>query len=655
MRASISATPALVAGRTLLSLLAAALAIALLQRSRAVERQAVQELRSQEQLLQTVLNALPDGITLCETVAAPGADHPHDFRLRLVNPAAKTASGHPDAIMGRYMSELFPDSVASGRLAQYLQVMATGEVWETEVFVEAQQQWYRLAAAHAGQYLLLLSTDVTARKEQELAALDYQQRRYEAVFNQTDQGMCLLDAEGRFLDVNRTVLRLGGGTPQDYVGRYLGDSQAWTLPGVAAQLRHAIARAAQGENVREEFSLRRGENQVTHTDVSITPVRGEDDSILFLLVEARDITEQVRARQALQASHAALHELSQTLEKRVRERTALLEASQRRVTQLLETIPNMAWTSQPDGTIDYYNQQWADYTGVSAADLLAGGWQHYIHPEDLAHTSAAWRQAIGTGQPLNELRNRWKKVDDGQYRWHLVRAAPLRDAEGTILLWVGSNTDIHQQQLQQQDLERVNADLENFLYSASHDLKTPISNIESLLTALREELDMPPAEAAVPPLLDMMQHSVERFKRVLTDMTDVLRIEKDHDQPVAEVHLATLIEDVCADLRPLLASTGGRLTVDVAACPVLPFAEKNLRSILLNLLSNAFKYRAPRREPEVRLRAHTTDNYYVLSVEDNGLGLTAAQQRKLFGLFRRMHDHVEGTGIGPYIVKKNPY
>jgi two-component system, sensor histidine kinase len=86
---------------------------------------------------------------------------------------------------------------------------------------------------------------------------------------------------------------------------------------------------------------------------------------------------------------------------------------------------------------------------------------------------------------------------------------------------------------------------------------------------------------------------------------------------------------------------------------VLPFAEKNLHSILLNLLSNAFKCRASScREPEVRLQVYTTDSCYVLTVGDNGLGLTADQQPKPFGLFRRMHDHVEGTGIGLYIVKK---
>ena len=87
-------------------------------------------------------------------------------------------------------------------------------------------------------------------------------------------------------------------------------------------------------------------------------------------------------------------------------------------------------------------------------------------------------------------------------------------------------------------------------------------------------------------------------------------------------------------------------------CEVVPFSRKNLRSVLYNLLSNALKYRSPQRELVVQITCTRQTNYQVLSVQDNGMGLTSKQQEKLFGLFKRMHTHVEGSGIGLYMVKK---
>ena len=336
-----------------------------------------------------------------------------------------------------------------------------------------------------------------------------------------------------------------------------------------------------------------------------------------------------------------------------------LEESRARFRQLLETIPNMAWTAQPDGTIDYYNQQWYDYTGLSFTDLGGINWQHHIHPDDFARTEAAWQHSLRTGEPLTTLHNRWRRAADGEFRWHLVRAVALRDAAaGAIRLWVDTNTDVHAQQLQQQQLERVNADLDTFIYAASHDLKTPIHNLEALLLALHEELGATSALADVAPLLAMMQGAADRLKGTIEHLTDVAKLQHLYELPTNEIALVTLVEAVQADLHPLLVATGGQLHLDVVACPTLAFAEKNLRSIVYNLLSNALKYRHPDRVPEVWLRTYPAaidgSHSAVLEVQDNGLGLTLGpeQERKLFALFERLHDHVEGSGMGLYIVKK---
>ena len=205
-----------------------------------------------------------------------------------------------------------------------------------------------------------------------------------------------------------------------------------------------------------------------------------------------------------------------------------------------------------------------------------------------------------------------------------------------------------------QRLQRTNLDLDNFVYTASHDLKAPITNIEGLLQALTEQL--PPEalhEELVEPILERMHGSVDRFKRTLDYLTDVSKLQQEHAQPPEPVDLATMIEEVRQDLGPLLYDTDARVQVDVAACPSISFSVKNLRSVIYNLLSNALKYRHPDRAPDVLIRCHTApDGFVRLLVQDNGLGIDPSQQGRMFGMFQRLHTHVEGSGIGLYMVKK---
>jgi signal transduction histidine kinase len=201
-----------------------------------------------------------------------------------------------------------------------------------------------------------------------------------------------------------------------------------------------------------------------------------------------------------------------------------------------------------------------------------------------------------------------------------------------------------------QQLSRVNADLDSFVYMASHDLRGPINNLEGLVEALQAEL--PDPHAPTGPLLQMMEDAVSRFQRTLGQLGEVLQLHLAADAAAPPVELASVVDDLRQDLLPALQQTGGALEVDADACPVVAIPAKSLRSILYNLLSNALKYRHPDRPPHVRLTCRTQAGYWCLTVQDNGLGLTVAQQAELFALFRRFHDHVEGSGLGLYTVKK---
>jgi signal transduction histidine kinase len=213
-----------------------------------------------------------------------------------------------------------------------------------------------------------------------------------------------------------------------------------------------------------------------------------------------------------------------------------------------------------------------------------------------------------------------------------------------------TNRELHVSNAQ---LTRTNVDLDTFVYTASHDLKAPITNIEGILLALRAQL--PAAvqqEEMVAQLLYMLQGTITRFQLTITQLTDITKLQLAHAGPAEPVQLAPVVEDVRLDLAPLLATAATALAVEVAPELVVSFSPANLRSIVYNLLNNAIKYRSTERPSQVRVQAAQTPQAVVLTVQDNGLGMSELQQRQLFGLFQRLHTHVEGTGVGLYIVKR---
>jgi signal transduction histidine kinase len=202
-------------------------------------------------------------------------------------------------------------------------------------------------------------------------------------------------------------------------------------------------------------------------------------------------------------------------------------------------------------------------------------------------------------------------------------------------------------------LTRTNVDLDTFVYTASHDLKAPITNIESIGLALRDTL--PPEvqqDEVVAHLLELLDTTVARFRLTIDQLTDISKLQLAHAGPAEPLLLAQAIENVRLDLVPALVAANTQLTVEVDAALVVSFSPANLRSIVYNLLSNAIKYRALDQLSQVRVRAAQTAAKVVLTVQDNGLGMSEVQQRQLFGLFQRLHTHVEGTGVGLYITKR---
>jgi signal transduction histidine kinase len=204
-------------------------------------------------------------------------------------------------------------------------------------------------------------------------------------------------------------------------------------------------------------------------------------------------------------------------------------------------------------------------------------------------------------------------------------------------------------------LVRSNTDLDTFIYTASHDLKAPIHNIEGLMKVLIRSLPPESMQSEkITSTAHLIAQSIERFKRTIFHLTEVSKLQKEANQPTVLVALSSVLEEVLLDLAPHIEASSARVEVDVRECEAIEFSEKNLRSILYNLLSNAIKYRSLNHPAIIKVNCQAQPDYHVLTVEDNGLGmdLSGGKREKLFTMFKRFHTHVEGSGIGLYMVKR---
>ncbi|RNI31547.1 hypothetical protein EFB08_03240 [Rufibacter latericius] len=202
------------------------------------------------------------------------------------------------------------------------------------------------------------------------------------------------------------------------------------------------------------------------------------------------------------------------------------------------------------------------------------------------------------------------------------------------------------------ELIKKNADLDDFVYYASRDLKGPVLNVAGLVEAIREEL--PPGNPEFIQLFDRLDDSVSSINRKLNNLAEVSRIQKPVDETqLSMVSFELVLEQVRATLEEALRASQANLQADFSAAPEVYFSKDNLNSLLLNLISNSLKYRDPQRPLLISLSTRYQDQYLVLTVQDNGIGIDLKQYgQHLFSLFRRFHDHVEGSGVGLYIIKR---
>jgi two-component system, OmpR family, phosphate regulon sensor histidine kinase PhoR len=261
------------------------------------------------------------------------------------------------------------------------------------------------------------------------------------------------------------------------------------------------------------------------------------------------------------------------------------------------------------------------------------------------------REVINTGQILE------KEIQTTDMRWFQMNIIPYlikkeNRPNGVIITFV----DITDRIKVLKELETLNASHETFIYSVSHDLKAPLANIEGLVQHLvatsgefmakgcadNEEQKM---------IAALLDKSVQTMRNIINELSEIAKIEGNYKETTEVVRFEDILKEVELIVKDKIKESKAHIRLQLNV-PEIEFSRKNLRSILYNLLSNAIKYKSPAQAPEIYIKSDMEGGLVMISVKDNGLGITEEKKGLLFTPFTRLEKGVEGTGIGLYLVKK---
>jgi PAS domain S-box-containing protein len=332
-------------------------------------------------------------------------------------------------------------------------------------------------------------------------------------------------------------------------------------------------------------------------------------------------------------------------------RVRQLRRQEKKLRDVIETIPTFAWTALPDGFVDFVNGHWQEYTGLSIEKTVGSGWETAVHPSDLKRHVEKWRWSLETGEPF-ESEVRYRLATDGHYRWFLTRAVPLRDARGKILKWYGISTDIEDRRRAEEEREALREDLAHInrvttmgelTASLSHELKQPIAaavtNAKTCLRWLKRDQ----------PDLDEVREAAERIVNDGMRASDIIgRIRSLYKKSPPKRELIDLNE-VVSEMVMLLRGEANRYAVsmrtDLAAhLPQITADRVQLQQVLMNLMLNAIEAMKETGGVLTVKSQVGDDGQLLISVSDTGEGLPAEKADQIFNAF--FTTKPQGSGMG---------
>jgi PAS domain S-box-containing protein len=321
---------------------------------------------------------------------------------------------------------------------------------------------------------------------------------------------------------------------------------------------------------------------------------------------------------------------------------AELEESEKKFRLLAESLPQFIWTSDKNGTLNYFNESLYRYSGITNNDTNNDHWLDIIHPEEIEENKRVWTESIQSGKDF-AVEHRFRR-SDGEYRWQLSRAVPQRDNTGKIQMWVGSSTDIH-------EIKKQEAERDFFISTASHELKTPITSAKAyvqLLMSMYTGQEDPFLENA----LATVDRQIAKMTNLISGMLDISKIKSGmfflHKN---DFNIDSLIAEVIDEIKHV--NPKYHISFSKGADINFHGDRERIGQVISNLLTNAIKYSPD--FTDINVTSETDHKEIRVSVQDFGIGINKADQEKIFNRFYRVEGTSEktfpGFGIGLFICQ----
>ena len=392
---------------------------------------------------------------------------------------------------------------------------------------------------------------------------------------------------------------------------------------------------------------RQGVKETVYFDFVYHPYKELDGSVSGVIVLCTNVTERVAAKLEQQKSEGIFRLLA-------------------------DSMPQFVWTSDSNGALNYFNQAVFKYAGLSFEQIQQDGWIDIVHPDEKEENIKKWMHSVQTGEDFI-FHHRFRK-HDGEYRWQLSRAVPLKDDKGNIQLWVGTSTDIHDQKLFEEDLQKrvaertselykKNEELEQFAHVSSHDLQEPLRKIR-MFTEMIKEKDYDRLSEFSKSRFDKISDAAARMSTSLKDLLNFTSLNR--EEQFCNIDLNEVIKDVQNDLELVIAQKNA--TIQIGTLPLINAIPLQMHQLFYNLLNNALKFSGSHTAPIIQINCQQVSvevdckfnqlnpekTYYDISIKDNGIGFEQIQADKIFTMFQRLHTRQQysGTGIGLAICKK---
>jgi PAS domain S-box-containing protein len=438
-----------------------------------------------------------------------------------------------------------------------------------------------------------------------------------AIVDSSDDAIISKNLDGVITSWNKGAERLFGYTAEEAIGKTVA---ALLIPDDRQEEEPTIlARIRMGERV-DHFETMRRRNDGSLVDISLTisPVKDQHGNIVGASKIARDIAQ------------------------RKKNELRLIEQA-----RLLDLTGDAILVRDRRDHILYWNRAAGEIYGYTCEEALGRISHDLLRTEFPEPLPQIVETLLRTGHWSGELKHTCR---DGSRIVTLSRWIAERDQTGNAIRILESNNDITERVRAQEELRRANQDLEQFAFSASHDLQEPLRSIKIYSELLGRELESK-LDGPARSYLEFLRSGATRMETLIRDLLAYTRAGE-FEEPPAAVDANESLQAAVTALSSAATEASARITSD--PLPTVRVHATHLQQLFQNLVGNSIKYRSPERVPEIHVGAKRQSGYWLFAVSDNGIGIEPEYNDSVFGLFKRLHttDAYSGTGIGLAICQR---